>query len=102
MGMSKEILLNEFLILERKNEVLEARLESIKENEEEKARLGQADYDFHMGEIPMEPDMAAKIQVFQHEISLLKAENQRLLKENRNIRSKLQKYSGESSSSSSS
>merc|ERR1711892_493827 len=100
--MSKEILLKEFMVIERKNEVLEARLESIREIEEEKARLGEADYEFHKGEVPMEPEMAQKIKVFQNEISLLKTENQKLLKENIDIKDRLQQYSASSSCSSSS
>jgi len=100
--MSKEILLNEFMIIERKNEVLEARLENIRQIEEEKARLGQADYEFHRGEVPMEPEMAQKIRIFQNEINILKSENLRLIKENRDIKDRIRQCSASSCSSSSS
>jgi len=100
--MSKEMLLNEYMIVERKNEVLEARLENIQNQEEEKAKRGEADYEFHKGEVPMEPEMAQKIKVFQNEINLLKAENQRLLKENMDIKDRLRQNSESSSISSSS
>ena len=100
--MSKEILLNEFMIIERKNEDLEARLENIRQIEEEKARLGQADYEFHRGEVPMEPEMAQKIRIFQNEINILKAENLRLIKENRDIKDRIRQCSASSCSSSSS
>merc|ERR1719369_1728525 len=84
--MSKEMLLNEYMFVERKNEILEARLETIRIKEEGKAQRGEVDYEFHKGEIPMEPEMADKIRVFQNEIILLKTENQRLLKENKDIK----------------
>jgi len=100
--MSKEMLLNEYMILERKNEVLEARLVSIRVREEEKARNGEAEYEFHKGEIPMEPVMAQKILIFQNEINLLKVENQKILEENTDIKERLQQFSESSSESSSS
>jgi len=100
--MSKEMLLNEYMIVERKNEVLEAKLDNILEKEEEKANRGEADYEFYKGEIPMEPAMADKIQVFQFEINMLKTENQRLLDENMDIKQRLNQFSDSSSTSDSS
>merc|ERR1711864_51810 len=60
------------MLIERKNEGLEARLEGIRMREEEKMRRGEVDYEFSKGEVPMEPEMAAKIVVFQSEIQRLR------------------------------
>merc|ERR1712059_12679 len=73
--MSKEMLLAEYMLIERKNEGLEARLEGIRMREEEKMRRGEVDYEFSKGEVPMEPEMAAKIVVFQSEIQRLRRED---------------------------
>jgi len=103
-SISKEKLISEFLLLERRNEVLTERLGAISRREAEKARHESVEYDFHRGEVPMEPDTAQKIQIFQKEINLLKAENQSLVGENLDLTAKLgslQAYSEPSQLSSS-
>lgn len=98
--MSKEMLLAEYMLIERKNEGLEARLEGIRMREEEKMRRGEVDYDFYKGEVPMEPEMAAKIGVFQSELQRLRRENSRLREENKEMKERLRNDDSESSSSS--
>ena len=87
--LAKEAIIQEYLVLEKTVERLEGRLEAITAREEDKARRGEADYEFHRGEVPMEPDMAAKIRIFQAEIGRLGAENARLLAENGDLQSQL-------------
>jgi len=100
--MSKELLLNEYMLLERRNETLEEKLEFIRGQEEEKARRGLVDYDFFNGEIPMDPATAEKIKIFQQEIERLQIENMRLHSENSEMKARLEESSDSSSSSSSS
>merc|ERR1719481_1627960 len=50
----------------------------------------------------MEPEVAQKIRVFQNEINILKAENQKLLKENMDFKDRLKQCTTSSCSSSSS
>lgn len=108
-SMTKELLLHEYMLLERKNEALEEKLEFMRGQEEEKARRGLVDYNFEKGECPMDPETAQKINVLQLEISRLHGENERLQQENSRIKDltgRLQEdhesSSSESSSSSSS
>jgi hypothetical protein len=80
--MDKADLMEEFLLLEKTVEELEGRLAAIGAREEAKARRGEADYEFARGEVPMEPEVAAKIRIFQEEILRLGLENSRLAAEN--------------------
>merc|ERR1719278_818329 len=108
--MTKELLLHEYMLLERKNETLEEKLEFMRGQEEEKARRGLVDYNFEKGEYPMDPETAEKIKIFQAEIGRLQRENERLHLENSTIKESLtgrlqdghNSSSSESSSSSSS
>merc|ERR1712004_260546 len=100
---------HEYMLLERKNEALEEKLEFMRGQEEEKARRGLVDYNFEKGECPMDPETAEKINVLQLETSRLHGENERLQHENsriKNLTGRLQEdhdsSSSESSSSSSS
>merc|ERR1712032_1435774 len=108
-SMTKELLLHEYMLLERKNEALEEKLEYMRGQEQEKARHGLVDYNFEKGEYPMDPETAEKIKIFQLEISRLQGENERLHQENSTIKESLtgrlqddQKSSSSDSSSSSS
>merc|ERR1719245_644993 len=107
--MDKENLIQEYLGVEKKLELLEKRLLDINQRETMKALTGEVDYEFHRGEVPMEPDMAEKIQVFQSEIKRLMKENKTLQMENSSLKRKLlvkphstRRYSSSSSSCSSS
>ena len=101
--MSKEMLLSEYMLLERKNEKLEEKLKTIKEREEaqeEEATNGRNN---------SELEYANRLMKLQSEMEKLKMENQRLLAENVEMRRRLNNESEseessdtESSSSSSS
>ena len=80
--MSKEMLLNEYMILERKNEHLEEKLKTIQSAEEvqEKAVIGQTN---------LEQEYANRVHKLQAEMEKLKMENQRLLTENVAMRKRL-------------
>jgi len=94
--MSKEMLLNEYMILERKNEKLEEKLETISKLEEVHAKKENG------------PDIEFTNRVInlQYEMEKLKMENQRLLNENQEMKKRLsteseaEETSGSSSSSS--
>jgi hypothetical protein len=87
--LAKESIIQEYLLLEKTVERLQGRLEAITAREEAKARRGEADYEFHRGEVPMEPDVAAKIRIFQAEIACLTEENSRLVMENGDLQRQL-------------
>jgi len=95
--MTKEMLLNEYMIIERKNENLEERLDMIKQNDCENLRR-----DNDTVNISMEEDVAEKISNFKTEMERLQMENQRLLEENTELKKMLRNDSEESSSSDSS
>lgn len=102
--MEKTELIREYLGMEKKVDGLEKRLEEINNRELMKALTGEVDYEFHRGEVPMEPETAEKIQVFQAEISRLLEENNALTAENAALKRRLggrrfQSYSSSSSSS---
>ena len=80
--MSKEMLLNEYMILERKNEHLEEKLKTIQSAEEvqEKAVIGQTN---------LEQEYANRVHKLHAEMEKLKMENQRLLTENVAMRKRL-------------
>jgi len=80
--MDKTDLINEYLGLEKKMEGLEKQLDDINTRETMKALTGEVDYEFHRGEVPMEPETADKIKVFQSEIKRLIWENKSLTMEN--------------------
>ena len=90
--MSKEMLLNEYMILERKNEKLEEKLETISKLEEVHAKKENG------------PDIEFTNRVInlQCEMEKLKMENQRLLAENQEMKKRLstEERSGSSSASS--
>jgi len=95
--MSKEMLLNEYMSLERKNEKLEEKLETISKLEEVHAKKENG------------PDIEFTNRVInlQYEMEKLKMENQRLLQENQEMKKRLsttesesEERSGSSSSSS--
>jgi protein HEXIM1/2 len=98
----KVTLIHEYLGMEKKVDLLEKTLEEINTREEMKALTGEVDYEFHRGEIPMEPETALKIKIFQREITRLNKENTSLKKENSSIKRKLFKPHPPPSSSSSS
>merc|ERR1712242_659672 len=77
--MSKEMLLNEYMILERKNEKLEEKLETISKLEEVHAKKENG------------PDIEFTNRVInlQYEMEKLKMENQRLLDENQEMKKRL-------------
>merc|ERR1719495_2835042 len=87
-SMTKELLLHEYMLLERKNETLDEKLEFMR-GQEEKARRGLVDYNFEKGEYPMDPETAEKIKIFQAEIGRLQRENERLHLENSTIKESL-------------
>jgi len=100
--MEKGSLIHEYLGMERKVERLEKRLEEINQREAMNALTGEVDYEFHRGEVPMEPETATKIKVFQAEINRLLRENKSLNFENSTLKRRLRNYSSSSSASSSS
>ena len=89
--MSKEMLLNEYLALERINEILEARLGDFKKREEYNERRKT---DHHNG--------SEKILLFQQEIESLFAENKKLSTENSLMKERINQNSDSNSSSNSS
>jgi len=93
--MTKEMLLNEYMIIERKNENLEERLEIIKQKGAEENKIQAVT-------ISKQEDVLDKISKFQSEMERLRLENQRLLAENIEMKSMLRNDSEESSSSDSS
>ena len=95
--MTKEMLLNEYMILERKNEKLEEKLETIK-------RLEEVHVENVNSRINPEVEFTNRVINLQCEMEKLKMENQRLLAENQEMKKRLstESESEESSDSSSS
>jgi hypothetical protein len=91
--MNKEKLLREFMILERKNESLEAKLQDVQEKDkiEKKEMFSKKD-----------TFISAHISTFLQEIKSLSDENKRLTNENVCIKQKIQNTASSASSSSSS
>ena len=77
--MTKEHLINEFLMMERRVKQLEDRVELVKRVEEKMAGVKEHDYEFPRGEFPMHPKLAERINQQQKLILHLKLENQSLL-----------------------
>lgn len=95
--MSKEMLLAEYMILERKNEKLEEKLETIK-------KLEEVHVENVNGRINPDVEFTNRVINLQSEMEKLKMENQRLLAENQEMKKRLstESESGDSSDSSSS
>jgi len=95
--MSKEMLLNEYMILERKNEKLEEKLETIK-------KLEEVHVENVNGRINPDVEFTNRVINLQSEMEKLKMENQRLLAENQEMKKRLltESESEDSSDSSSS
>lgn len=96
--MSKEMLLNEYMVLERKNEILEEKLKTIKDREEvgegetAAAVLGEND--------PTKLEFASNRMIkLQAELEKIKMENQRLMAENLELKTRLRQEDGNESES---
>ncbi|XP_023324284.1 protein HEXIM [Eurytemora carolleeae] len=100
--LDKITLIHEYINMEKKVDMLEKTLEEINTREEMKALTGEVDYEFHRGEIPMEPETALKIKIFQREITRLNKENFNLKKETSMMKRKFMKFHHSPSSSSAS
>lgn len=100
--LGKGDLITDYMIMEERVETLNKRMMEVNAREELKARNGEADYEFHKGEIPMSPEMAEKIRIFQAEILKLKTDNVSLKKENFELKIQLNQIKSSTSSSSSS
>jgi len=87
-NMKKDELILEFLGREKQMEALEKRLEEIQDRETTKELTGEVDYEFSRGEVPMEPETAQKIKIFQGEIRRLMRENKNLHLENARLKRK--------------
>lgn len=74
--------------LESRIDILEKRL--AKTRQRRVTRLKNMDFDISRGEVPMEPEVAEKIKIFQREIHILEVENQGLRRENQRLRRKHQ------------
>merc|ERR1712147_587136 len=83
------------MIIERKNENLEERLERSRQRDEEKMRN---ETEFLTANATMEDDAVEKISKFQREMERLRMENQRLLAENNEMKEMLRNHSGDISS----
>jgi len=97
--MSKEMLLKEYMRLERKNDALEGRLEDFKDNDEQ---TGKTKENLDNGETNLEEDAMEKSIIFQKEMEYLMMDNRRLSNENDGMRKRLKLNSETSSSSDSS
>merc|ERR1719208_577008 len=80
--MSKEMLLNEYMMLERKNEKLEEKLKTIK-------RLEEVHVENVNSRINPEVEFTNRVINLQCEMEKLKMENQRLLAENQEMKKRL-------------
>lgn len=93
--MTKEMLLNEYMIMERKNENLEQKLERVMRRDEENLAK---ENEILNANVFLKDDAVDKISKFQREMERLKLENQRLLAENFEMKEMLRNQSDESSS----
>merc|ERR1712115_723684 len=96
--MTKEMLLNEYMIIERKNENLEEKLQRSKKRDEEKSKM---ETELLSANDTIENDAVQKISTFQREMERLRMENQRLIAENLKMKEMLKNHSSQESSSSS-
>lgn len=101
-ALGKGDLITDYMMMEERVETLTKRMMEVNAREELKARNGEADYEFHKGEIPMSPETAEKIRIFQAEILTLKTDNVSLKKENYELKIQLNQIKSSTSSSSSS
>lgn len=97
MPISK--LVEEYFAHESELKDLEKKYAEMTAQEQLKARLGAAEYEWEKGEIFMEPEVAEKIRIFQSEIAKIREENRVLEEENSRLGS--ENRDSESSSSSS-
>jgi len=97
--MTKEMLLNEYMIIERKNENLEEKLQRSRRRDEEKSKM---ETELLSVNDTIENDAVQKISTFQREMERLRQENQRLMAENLKMKEMLKNHSSDDSSSSSS
>jgi len=93
--MTKEMLLNEYMIIERKNESLEERLQRSRMRDEEKLK---SETELLSANDIMENEAVEKISKFQREMERLQLENQRLIAENLEMKERLRNHSSDSSS----
>lgn len=92
--MTKLDLIQEYLQLEQRVDVLERRLNSAQNTSSGTGDSGgnggtgtDSESETAEGETPMEPAMAEKIRIFQEEIQKLVVENEQLLQENQRLQS---------------
>jgi len=97
--MSKEMLLNEYMVIERRNENLEKRLDRVRQKEEKILKPATQNHEIH---ILIQEEVGKKISGFQAEMERLRMENQRLVAENIEMKKMLNRDSEEISSSESS
>jgi len=93
--MSKEMLLNEYMMLERKNEKLEEKLKTIKDREDAQ------EVESNNGGLFTSPEVeyASQVMKLQTELAKLKMENQRLVAENSEMKKRLSNESESEESS---
>ena len=90
--MSKLDLIQEYLQLEQRVDLLEKRLKTSQNTSSATTDSGgnggtDSDSEIAEGEMPMEPAMAEKIRIFQEEIQKLVVENEQLVHENQRLQS---------------
>ena len=90
------MLLNEYIVIEMKNENLEERLDRVRQMEE---NYLQPATQIHAVNVLMQEEVGKTISGFQVEMERLRIENQRLLAENIEMKKMLRRDSEESSSS---
>ncbi|XP_068200194.1 protein HEXIM2-like [Palaemon carinicauda] len=103
--MTKAQLVQEYLALEEKVDLLERQLRAVRARQRYRSQRMEEDDDddddeVRPGEVKVDPETAQKISIFQREISNLEVENRRLREENLNLRRTSSARSSSSSSSS--
>ncbi|XP_064087255.1 clumping factor B-like [Macrobrachium nipponense] len=103
--MTKAQLVQEYLALEEKVDLLERQLRAVRARHRYRSQRMEDDDDddddeVRPGEVKVDPETAQKISIFQREISNLEVENRRLREENLTLRRTSSARSSSSSSSS--